>query len=423
MSTSPKTWSERTAFAGFDWASDHHDVVVVDGHGTVVEDFRIDETAEGWQRLRGRLSKYAGLAVAVETCSGAAVERLVEAGLAVYPVNPLAAKRYRERKAPTGTKTDRVDAWSLADALRTDGHAWRALRPDDPLTVELRLLCRDEIGLIGQRTALISQLRAALREYYPVALQAFEDWTTRSSWAFVERFPTPEALVKAGKRRWEKFLHTQKLYRPETYAQRLSLFATADQFCGSPAMIQAKSLLAQGLAIQLRVLQDQLDRYRARIEELFARHPDHDLFGSLPGTGPKLAPRLLAELGDDRARFDSAEGLQCYVGTAPVSYQSGKVRKARFRRGCNKLLRQTVHLWAGLSLQVCPWAQAYYEKKRAEGKSYASALRCLGQRWLKILWKMWQTRTRYDAELHQRNQVKHGSWVIALMPAGGVSSA
>ncbi len=416
MSTSPKSWSERTAFAGFDWASDHHDVVVVDGQGAVVEDFRIEENAEGWRRLRERWSRYPGLAVALETRSGAVVERLVEAGFTVYPVNPMAAKRYRERQAPTGTKTDQVDAWSLADALRTDGHAWRALRPDDPLTVELRLWCRDEIGLIEQRTALINQLRAALREYYPAGLEAFDDWTMRSSWAFVERFPTLRVRVRAGKRRWEKFLPTHKLYRPETYAQRLNLFATADQFCGSPAVTQAKSLLAQGLAIQLRVLQDQLDRYRARIEELFARHPDHDLFGSLPGTGPKLAPRLLAELGDDRARFDSAEGLQGYVGTAPVTYQSGQVRKARFRHGGNKVLRQTVHLWAGLSLQACPWAQAYYEKKRAEGKSYACALRCLAQRWLKILWKMWQTGTRYDAELHQRNQVKHGSWVIALRP-------
>jgi len=416
MSENPKTWSARTAFAGFDWASDHHDVVVVDGHGAVVEEFRIEESAEGWQHLRKRLPQYAGLAVAIETSSGTTVERLMEAGLTVYPVNPMAAKRYRERKAPSGTKTDRLDAWSLADALRTDGHAWRSLQPDDALTVELRLLCRDEIGFIEQRTALVSQLRAALREYYPTALQAFEDWTARSSWTFIERFPTPQALVRAGKRRWENFLHTQKLYRPETYAQRLGLFAKADQFCGSPAVVQAKSMLATGLAMQLRVLQDQLDRYRTRIEELFARHPDHDLFGSLPGTGPKLAPRLLAELGDDRARFDSAQGLQCYVGTAPVTYQSGKVRKARFRRGCNKLLRQTVHLWAGLSLQTCPWAQAYYEKKRSEGKGYACALRCLAQRWLKILWKMWQTRTRYDAELHQRNQVRHGSWVIGLLP-------
>ncbi len=416
MSESPKTWSERTAFAGFDWASDHHDVVVVDGQGAVAEDFRIEETADGWQQLRARLAKFPGLAVAIETRSGTVVERLVEAGFAVYPVNPMAAKRYRERKVPSGAKGDRVDAGSLADALRTDGHAWPRLRPDDPLTVELRLLCRDEIALIEQRTALISQLRAALREYYPAALEAFDDWTLRSSWAFVERFPTPELLVWAGKRRWEKFLHTQKLYRSETYARRLSLLAKADQFRGSQAVTQAKSLLAQGLAIQLRVLQDQLDRYRARIEELFARHPDHDLFGSLPGTGPKLAPRLLVELGDDRARFDSAEGLPGYAGTAPVSYQSGKVRQARFRHGCNKLFRQTVHLWAGLSLQACPWAQVYYEKKRAEGKSYACALRCLAQRWLKILWKMWQTGTRYDAELHQRNQVRHGSWVIGLRP-------
>jgi len=416
MNESPNTWSKRTAFAGFDWASDHHDVVVVDRNGAVVEDLRIDDSAEGWQKLRARLSPYAGLAIAIETRSGAVVERLVEAGLAVYPVNPMAAKRYRERKRPSGTKTDRVDAWSLADALRTDGHAWRVLRPDDPLTVELRLLCRDEIELIAQRTALVNQLRAALREYYPAALQAFEDWTARSSWALVERFPTPAALVQAGKRQWEKFLHTHKLYRPQTYAQRLSVFASADQFCGSPAVTGAKSLLAKGLAVQLRVLEDQLDRYRTRIEELFAQHPDHDLFGSLPGAGPKLAPRLLAELGDDRARFDSAEGLQCYVGTAPVSYQSGQVRKARCRRGCNKVLRQTVHLWAGLSVRVCPWARAYYEQKRAEGKSYACALRCLAQRWLKILWKMWQTRTRYDAELHQRNQVRHGSWVIALQP-------
>ena len=418
MNGSAKEWSERTAFVGFDWASDHHDLVVVDRLGEVVEDFRIEETAEGWQRLRERLSKYPDLAVTIETSSGAVVQRLLDAGYEVFPVNPKAARRYRERKAPSGTKTDRVDAWSLADALRLDGHTWRLLKPDDPLTVELRLLCRDEMALIEQRTALVCQLRAALREYYPAALEAFEDWTARASWAFVEQFPTPQALVSAGKRRWEKFLHVHRLYRSdELYARRLATFAQADQFGGGLAITNAKSLLAQGLAIQLRVLEDQLDRYRTRIEELFAQHPDHDLFGSLPGAGPKLAPRLLAELGDDRSRFDSAESLQCYAGSAPVNYQSGQMRKAKFRRACNPSLRQTVHLWAGTSLKVCPWARAYYDKKRAEGQSYACALRCLAQRWLKILWKMWQTQTRYDAELHQRNQVKHGSWVIALVAA------
>jgi transposase len=418
MSGSAKQWSERPAFAGLDWARDHHDVLVVDRYGAVVDDFRIEETAEGWQRLKERLSRYPDLAVAIETSSGAVVERLLDAGYGVFPVNPKAAKRYRERKVPSGTKTDRVDAWSLADALRLDGHAWRPLRPDDPLTVELRLLCRDEIALIEQRTALVCQLRAALHEYYPTALRAFDDWTARASWAFIERFPTPQALVAAGKRKWEKFLHTHKLYHSaKLYEKRLSLFATADQFCGSPAVTNAKSLLAVSLAAQLGVLQKHLDRYRSKITELFDQHPDHDLFGSLPGVGEKLGPRLLAELGDDRARFDSAEGLQCYAGTAPVSFQSGQICKARLRRACQKTLRSTVHLWANLSRRACPWAETYYRKKREEGKSHACALRCLGQRWLKILWKMWQTRRPYDAELHQQNQVRHGSWVIALQPA------
>jgi len=209
------SWSQRTAFVGFDWASDHHDVIVVDQHGKIIEDFRFDDAAEGWELLRSKLSKYPPPAVRrrrIETSSGAVVERLLEAGYAVYPINPKAAKRYRERKAPSGTKTDRLDAWSLADALRLDGHTWRPLQPNDPATAELRLLCRDEITLIEQRTALICQLRAALKEYYPIVLNAFDDWTLPSAWAFMEAFPTPKDLAKAGKRKWEKLLHTHKLY-------------------------------------------------------------------------------------------------------------------------------------------------------------------------------------------------------------------
>ena len=314
----------------------------------------------------------------------------------------------------SGGKTDHLDAWSFADALRTDGHAWRPLKPEEPLVQELRLLCRDEIHLIRQRTALANQLQAALHEYYPAALEAFDDWTLPSAWAFVERFPTAEASKKAGKRCWEKFLHVHRLYRPQTYEKRLTLFARATAFCGSQAVTNAKSLLAVSLAKQLRVLEAQLETYRERIEQLFKQHPDHDLFGSLPGAGKKLAPRLLGECGDDRDRFDDAQALQCYSGTAPVSFQSGQIHKVKFRRACNKHFRAAMHLWANSSRTYCTWAQVYYRKKREQGKSHACALRCLGQRWLKILWKMWQTGTPYNEQLHTRNQTRHGSWVIAL---------
>jgi transposase len=417
-------WNEITHFAGFDWAKDHHDIVIVDRAGQIVADFQIAHTAAGWQRWREQLLALGpAVAASVETSQGVVVEQLLHSAVTVYPVSPASAKRYRERKAPSGNKTDHLDAWSLADALRVDGHGWKALAPEDPRVVELRLLCRDEVALIEERTALMNQLQSALHEYYPAALEAFEDWTLPSAWAFVENFPTPQRLLAAGRRKWEKFLHSHRLARPQTYEQRLEIFARAGEFVSSEALTRAKSRLAVARAQMLRTLQGQLDAYRAEIEKRFAEHPDHDLFGSLPGAGPKIAPRLLSEIGADRARFAEPSGLQCLAGTAPVSYQSGQIHKVHLRRHCNKLLRHAVHLWANLSRQSCTWAAVYYDQLRARGKSHAGALRCLGQRWLKILWKMWQTGTLYDAETHTRNQLKHGSWVLKIQPASNQSAS
>jgi transposase len=412
-------WQDMQLFGGLDWAKDHHDVVAVNAQGRVMVELTFPDTAEGWGGLREKLSARVGgilsaVAVAVETNNGPAVERLLALGCRVYPMNPKAAGRYRDRKAPSGGRNDRLDAFSFADGLRTDGHAWRPLRPDDPQTQELRLLCRDEVQLIRQRTALVNQLQAALHEYYPAALEAFDDWVCPGAWSFVERFPTPAALVAAGKRQWEKFLHAHRLYRPETYPRRLEIFARADQFAGPPAVTKAKSRLAVALAGQLRVLEKQIGEYRATIEALFAKHPDHDLYDSLPGAGKKLAPRLLSELGDDQNRFENAQGLQCYGGTAPVTFQSGKSRFVKLRRACNKWLRATVHLWANLSRADCVWAAAYYDRKREEGKTHATALRCLGQRWFKILQRMRQDRRPYDEALHLRNMTRRGSWKLAL---------
>ncbi|MBK8038647.1 MAG: IS110 family transposase [Verrucomicrobiaceae bacterium] len=139
---------------------------------------------------------------------------------------------------------------------------------------------------------------------------------------------------------------------------------------------------------QLCTLDAQLDEYLRRIEALFASHADSGMFGSLPGAGPKLAPRLLSEIGSDRSLYDDAQGLQCIAGTAPVSYQSGKIAKVQMRRSCNRNLRHTMHMLADKSREKCTWASIYYDELRKRGKSHAQALRSLGQRWLKIMWKM-----------------------------------
>ena len=139
--TEPTGWDQISHYAGFDWAKDHHDVVVVDQQGRIVKDLSFEHSNEGWSKWKEVAAGFTKLAVAIETNQGAAVEQLLEIGVTIYPVNPKSAERYRERKAPSGTKTDYLDAWSLADALRVDGHGWRALKPLDPLIHELRLLC------------------------------------------------------------------------------------------------------------------------------------------------------------------------------------------------------------------------------------------------------------------------------------------
>ena len=410
-----KTWNEITHFAGFDWAKDHHQVVVVDRQANLVAEFEFEHSLQGWSQWRQRMGTYPAVAVAIETNQGAAVEQLLQQELTVYPVNPCSAKAYRTRKVPSSNKTDRLDAWSLAEALRVDGQAWRPLQPLDPLLQELRLLCRDEVHLIEQRTALVNQLQQALAEYYPAALAAFNDWTVPASWKFLERFPTPQALVAAGPRKLQNFLHCHKLYRQDTGPRRMEALAQAGQWNVSEAITRAKSLLALSLVQLLALLDQQLHQYRQQIDKLFESHPDHDLFGSLPGAGPKISARLLSEMGDDRGVFPDPDSLRCFAGTAPVSYQSGQVHKVYLRRQCNKHLRCAVQLWADLSRRWCRWAQVYYAQLRQRGKSHAAAVRSLGHRWLKILWTMWQTRTAYDGELHMRNQAKHGSWVLQLM--------
>lgn len=411
-------------FAGFDWATQKHAVCVVDGQGQVVSSFEFEDTLEGWASWQQALEPLGRVGVAIETSRGPAVERLLALGLTVFPMNPKAAERFRDRKAPSGVKDDLLDAWSFADALRTDGHAWRPLLPDDPQTQLLRMLCRDEIGLIEQRTALVLQLREALREYFPAALEVFADWTLPAAWEWIVQFPTPRELVQAGKRKWQKFLHTHRLYCPQTAERRLEIFARADQFASrSEPVITAKSLLAVTLAKQLRTLEAQIKEYRRRIGQAFSDHPDGGLFASLPGAGEKLAPRLLGELGTQRQVFASVQSLQSYAGTAPVTWKSGQRRYVSVRWACNKVLRATVHLWANESRKTCAWAAAYYAKKRDQGQSHAQALRCLGQRWLKILWRMWQDRVPYDEARHMMSLARSGSWVLKLLPTAEADPA
>jgi len=192
----------------------------------------------------------------------------------------------------------------------------------------------------------------------------------------------------------------------------MEIFSRATAFAGSEAIGAAKSLLAVSLCRTVQTLQTQIDHYRQRIEQLFGKHPDAGLFGSLPGAGKKLTPRLLAMLATQD--WSQLWAVQALAGTAPVTFESGQIRRVKIRRACDHFLRSTMHLWADQSRRYCAWAQAYYQAHRKKGQSHACALRCLAHRWLKIIGAMCRTGKPYDAETHLRQARLHGSWVIQL---------
>ena len=139
-----------------------------------------------------------------------------------------------------------------------------------------------------------------------------------------------------------------------------------------------------------------------RFDELARVHPDYALMNSFPGAGSALAPRLIAAMGSQRERYQTAQEIQCYSGIAPVVASSGQQRWVHWRWACPKFLRQTFHEWALHSIPYCPWAREYYEQQRAKGKRHNTVIRALAFKWIRILFRCWKERTPYTEAIYQR---------------------
>jgi len=317
--------------------------------------------------------------------------------LVLYPINPLTAKRYRQAFAPSGAKDDPVDARLLWELLAQHRDHLRPWKPDDPQTRKLALLCEHRRKLVNGRTALVQRLGAALKAYFPQALDwAGDDLASPMACAFLLRWPTLAALQKAKPQTVRAFYYGHRCRRPDCIEQRLTQIQAAQPLTTDEALIEAHALLVQTLARQLRALHPSLAAYDARIAALFAAHPDAALFDSFPGAGPALAPRLLVAFGTDRARFPAASGIQQFSGIAPVTVKSGTSKHVHRRYACARFLLQTFHEFARCSRRDCAWAAAFYQDQRTAGKGHHAALRALAFRWQRILWCCWRERTPYD---------------------------
>jgi transposase len=389
--------------AGIDWATVDHAVAVVDPAGRELHRFAVPHTDGGLSSLVTGLARLGVAEVAIERADGPLVDRLLETGLTVVVIAPNQLKNLRSRYGSAGNKDDRFDAYVLADTLRTDRARLRPLTPDSPATVQLRQTCRARRDLVAHRVALANQLRAHLQNVFPGAVGLFRDLDSPISLRFLGRFDSQDRADWLSPKRLAAWLASVGYCgrtSPENLHARLTAAprgATGDQ--GAAATHITRALLAT-----LEVITEQIKILTEQIDEQLTLHADAHIFTSLPRSGRLRAARLLAEIGDCRARYPSPEALYCAAGAAPSTRQSGKARVVTFRWACDKQLRDAVCDFAGDSRHANAWAADLYNRAIARGHDHPHAVRILARAWLYIIWRCWQDGVAYDPAQHHALQ-------------------
>jgi transposase len=405
-----------TAFIGIDWADTKHDICLQAADSEQREFDCIAhqvECIEEWalsiqQRFGG------SIAIALELSKGPIVYALQKYDFFVlFPINPSTLAKYREAFTPSRAKDDPTDAELALDLLLR--HPDR-LKPLAPQSVEIRTLAalvEQRRQWVNDKIRITNRLRNALKQYYPQTLEWFDHIDTPLFCDFITRWPTLLQVKRARKNTLEKFFHAHNMRRADVLETRLRAIKAATSLTLDEAVIAPHKLLALVLTEQLRVTLHAIHRYDDAIAELAPRHPDYALFSLLPGAGPSLAPRLLVAFGEQRERFSNAAEVQQYSGIAPVTERSGNKHWVHWRWQCPTFLRQTFTEWAAQTINKSYWAGACYRQQRDKGGSHQAAVRALAFKWIRILYRCWQTRTPYNEATYLKALERRGSPLLS----------
>jgi Transposase/Transposase IS116/IS110/IS902 family len=392
-------------FVGDDWAEDHHDVEVMDEAGKVLARKRLPEGVAGIAQLHGLVGRYLGedpdgaqVVVGIETDRGPWVAALAAAGYLVFPVNPLQAARFRERHGVSGAKSDAGDAHALADMVRTDSHQLRPAAGDSPQAGGIKVLARTHKTMIWERTRAVQRLRHQLREYFPGALEAFEDLDAPDALELLAKAPEPARAAKLSRAQVSAALKRARRRNIPDKTTAILAALRAGQLGQPPALTAAYAATARSLIAVISTLNEQVKILQEQVERDFGRHPDAEIYRSQPGMGPVLGARVLAEFGDDPRRYADGKARRNYAATSPLTRASGKKKTVTARYVHNDRLVDALHAQAFASLSASPGARAFYDQQRAKGHPHNDALRRLANRLVGILHGCLKTRTLYDED-------------------------
>ena len=405
-----------TAFIGIDWADAKHDICIqsadADEREFDVIPHKVELIDEWACTMRQRFGS--PIAVAVELSKGPIVYALQKHDcFVIFPVNPTTLARYREAFQPSRAKDDPTDAELAVDLIIRHHERFKPLQPQ---SVEIRMLVslvEQRRNLVADKIRITNRLRVALKQYYPQMLEWFDHIDTLLFCDFLTRWPTLLQVKRARQSTLRKFFHEHSMRFEHVLEQRLIAIKAATPLTLDEAVVVPHRLQALVYVEQLRVLLDAIKRFDIQIESVAKQHDDYALFTALPGAGPSLAPRLLVALGEQRERYKSAAEVQKYSGVAPVTERSGKKHWVHWRWQCPTFMRQTFVEWAAQTINKSYWAGEYYRQQREKGSTYQAAVRALAFKWIRILYRCWQTRTPYDEVTYLKALERRGSPLLA----------
>lgn len=391
---------EYAAYIGIDWADEEHAFALWTPEGQL-ETGQVSQEPEKLHQWLAQLQERFGgrdVAIVLETPKGPLVNALKEyPWIRLYAVNPASAKSFRNAFKPSGAKSDKADASSLLEMLRSQGHKLTEVVFEDQATEHLGELGCVRRSIVNDRTRVVNKLQDLLKGYYPQALKLVgEDMTAPMALAFLSKWPDLLSLKKARPETVRKFYYGHNVRRKETIEERLEVIRNAKLLTKDQSSARVAILQLRGLIAQLRALNKQIAELDVIIAREFKEHPESYLYRDLPGAGPALAPRLLAALGTERQKFPDAESLAKATGIAPVTKKSGKTKTVQWRWAAPKFLRQSFVEWAHQTVRYSQWAAAYYQLQEAKGKDHNVIIRALAFKWIRILWRCWQDRVPYD---------------------------
>lgn len=384
-----------TLYIGDDWASDHHDIEIQNetGEPKVIE--RIPEGPTGITRLYELIAAAAGssnpdpheVILVIETSQGNWFQTLVAAGFQVYPVNPFSVSRYRERYAPAGKKSDKFDAHVLANIARLDHGSHRAAHEDSDDARALKALTRPHQKMVWDRTRESNRLKDQLRQYFPGAITAYDTLGICSPDALklLMAAPTPEAAAALTDEQFTAELKTARRRKISRHIDQLRQALAEPALPDASPVIDARAIAVVATCRILLALNESITELEDEMTIVFRRHPDSDIYVSMPGIAELSGARLLAEYGDDPERFASSAGRRNYSGMAPVTASSGKRRTVKRRKARNRFLASTTRQWAFNSLAASPDCKRYYDELIARGVKHETALRNVGGHLTKCL--------------------------------------